>query len=147
MSLDFFSTFYDLPRRLGDHWIAPQKIIKMAREDFVVCYDRAKFNSEIEALRHTIVSQDAFEWITYIPGVLGSRRVERGNLIKRRADKDILGDEGKTMCSICQEDVSIGDEVVQLEACKHWYHDLCIGPWLDEHAECPMCRRTMRSPK
>lgn len=84
-------------------------------------------------------------WIEYTSGVLGFLRVERDNLKKMLADKDVLGIEGIATCSICQEIVNLGEEVAQLDSCKHWYHDQCIGYWLDGHAECPLCRGSSRS--
>jgi E3 ubiquitin-protein ligase RNF115/126 len=61
-------------------------------------------------------------------------------LPKTRIRKDHLDSNGKAECSICMENVSVGDEMTELP-CKHWFHDVCVGAWLREHDTCPQCRR------
>jgi hypothetical protein len=46
------------------------------------------------------------------------------------------------MCSICLDSFSEGDRVQQL-LCKHYYHKDCIGQWLQNHRNCPMCKRDL----
>ncbi|KAL4978524.1 hypothetical protein BDW66DRAFT_164648 [Aspergillus desertorum] len=60
-------------------------------------------------------------------------------LPKKRADTEMLGDEG-TECSICMDTVKVGDEVTVLP-CTHWFHPQCIELWLNQHNSCPHCRR------
>jgi E3 ubiquitin-protein ligase RNF115/126 len=52
----------------------------------------------------------------------------------------MMGDNGKAECSICMDDVSIGDKVTYLP-CTHWFHRPCIEAWLREHDTCPHCRK------
>lgn len=61
-------------------------------------------------------------------------------LPKKKADKSILGQEGKAECSVCMDNVSLGDEVTVLP-CSHWFHGECVGAWLKEHDTCPHCRQ------
>lgn len=51
-----------------------------------------------------------------------------------------LGPEHKGECSVCMDDVAIGDEVVALP-CTHWFHEACASAWLSEHNTCPICRK------
>jgi E3 ubiquitin-protein ligase RNF115/126 len=61
-------------------------------------------------------------------------------LPKKKLDDKLLGPEGKGECSVCMDDVHIGDEVVMLP-CNHWFHETCAGAWLGEHNTCPICRK------
>ena len=61
-------------------------------------------------------------------------------LPKKTLDEKTLGPEGKGECSVCMDDVHLGDEVVQLP-CSHWFHENCVGLWLGEHNTCPICRK------
>lgn len=59
-------------------------------------------------------------------------------LERRTVDADLLKD-GKTDCSICIDEVKIG-EVATFLPCKHWFHQECVVLWLKEHNTCPVCR-------
>jgi E3 ubiquitin-protein ligase RNF115/126 len=61
-------------------------------------------------------------------------------LPKKILDEMLLGPEGKGECSVCMDDVHIGDEVVMLP-CSHWFHEACASAWLGEHNTCPICRK------
>lgn len=54
--------------------------------------------------------------------------------------KEMMGSDGKAECSICMENVEIGDEVTVLP-CTHWFHGQCVTAWLKEHDTCPHCRK------
>ena len=60
-------------------------------------------------------------------------------LPRKKLDKDMLP-EGRGECTICIQDVHIGEEVVVLP-CSHWFHEDCIIYWLREHGTCPICRQ------
>ncbi|KAI9757233.1 MAG: kinetochore-associated Ndc80 complex subunit spc24 [Chaenotheca gracillima] len=61
------------------------------------------------------------------------------SLPKKQVDKSMLGDDGKAECSVCMDDVKLGEEVISLP-CGHWFHELCSTMWLKEHDTCPICR-------
>jgi Ring finger domain len=61
-------------------------------------------------------------------------------LPKIMVDKNMLGDDDKAQCSICMEEVHIGEEVTLLW-CSHWFHRPCVTAWLNEHDTCPHCRK------
>ncbi|EPS68837.1 hypothetical protein M569_05930, partial [Genlisea aurea] len=51
--------------------------------------------------------------------------------------EDMLVKLGKdAVCSICQENLAVNDEIQQLP-CNHMFHPPCLKPWLDEHNSCP----------
>lgn len=58
---------------------------------------------------------------------------------KQISGKD-LGENGKADCSICMDEVNLGDTVTVLP-CSHWFHFDCIRAWLAEHDTCPHCRQ------
>jgi DNA-directed RNA polymerase subunit RPC12/RpoP len=45
-------------------------------------------------------------------------------------------------CTICQEELKTGERVKKLR-CSHFYHDLCIEPWLSAKNTCPVCREVV----
>ncbi|KAL8726472.1 MAG: hypothetical protein Q9166_006703 [cf. Caloplaca sp. 2 TL-2023] len=61
-------------------------------------------------------------------------------LPRKKVDKEMLGSDGKAECSVCMDNVEIGDEVTVLP-CQHWFHGDCVGAWLNEHDTCPHCRQ------
>ncbi|KAI1151857.1 hypothetical protein F4825DRAFT_339516 [Nemania diffusa] len=61
------------------------------------------------------------------------------SLPKRKLDAEMLGPELKGECTICIDEVKVGDEVVVLP-CKHWFHEECASLWLKQHNSCPVCR-------
>ncbi|KAI1258874.1 hypothetical protein F5Y18DRAFT_433893 [Xylariaceae sp. FL1019] len=61
------------------------------------------------------------------------------SLPKKKLNESMLGDEGKGECTICIDDVKLGDEVIVLP-CKHWFHEECASLWLKQHNSCPVCR-------
>ncbi len=65
-------------------------------------------------------------------------------LPKKKLDYELLGPEGTGECSVCMDDVKVGDEVVVLP-CSHWFHEACAAAWLGEHNTCPICRKGLES--
>ncbi|KAL9578959.1 MAG: hypothetical protein Q9212_005388 [Teloschistes hypoglaucus] len=61
-------------------------------------------------------------------------------LPKKSVTKEMLGSDGKAECSVCMDNVELGDEVTVLP-CGHWFHGECVGAWLKEHDTCPHCRQ------
>ncbi|WYZ46044.1 hypothetical protein EsH8_IX_000269 [Colletotrichum jinshuiense] len=66
-------------------------------------------------------------------------------LQRKKVDKEMLGPDGKTECTICIDDFSEGDDATVLP-CKHWFHDQCVVMWLKEHNTCPICRTPIEQP-
>lgn len=65
-------------------------------------------------------------------------------LPKQKVDSSMLGDNGKAECTICMDEVKIGDDVTMLY-CGHWFHEPCIGAWLASHDTCPHCRLSIEA--
>lgn len=60
-------------------------------------------------------------------------------LERRDIDEELLRGESNTECTICQDEVKVGEKAAFLP-CKHWFHDECVVPWLKSHNTCPICR-------
>lgn len=60
--------------------------------------------------------------------VCGVRKVAR--------EKETVGSE----CPVCLSVFVEGEEIRQLNACKHAFHVECIDMWLYSHSNCPVCR-------
>lgn len=61
------------------------------------------------------------------------------SLPKKKLNEEMLGPEMKGECTICIDEVRVGDEVLVLP-CKHWFHEECASLWLKQHNSCPVCR-------
>lgn len=51
----------------------------------------------------------------------------------------MLGADGKTECTICIDEMKVGETAIYLP-CNHWFHEDCVVLWLKEHNTCPICR-------
>ncbi|KAH8743240.1 hypothetical protein F5883DRAFT_48431 [Diaporthe sp. PMI_573] len=60
-------------------------------------------------------------------------------LEKTELDRQMMGDGAKVDCTICIDELYLGDDVTVLP-CKHWFHGECVVRWLEEHNTCPICR-------
>ncbi|PHH71970.1 hypothetical protein CDD82_6233 [Ophiocordyceps australis] len=60
-------------------------------------------------------------------------------LERKTVNIDMLKGESKTECTICIDEMKVGDRAVVLP-CKHWFHEECVVLWLKEHNTCPICR-------
>ena len=67
------------------------------------------------------------------------------SLQTRKVDESMMGNDGRAECSICMDDVEIGQEVTVLP-CNHWFHGECVTSWLKEHDTCPHCRKSITKP-
>jgi len=55
------------------------------------------------------------------------------------------GDVVEHECSICLNDVQVGERVRRLCGCRHVFHKSCIDLWLLRNAECPLCKRDVKA--
>ncbi|KAJ9488540.1 hypothetical protein VN97_g4747 [Penicillium thymicola] len=65
-------------------------------------------------------------------------------LPKKKVNEEMMGSDGKAVCSICMDNVELGLEVTVLP-CTHWFHFNCIHAWLTQHDTCPHCRRSINT--
>jgi E3 ubiquitin-protein ligase RNF115/126 len=75
-------------------------------------------------------------------GAAGATEDAISSLPTVKVDKTMLGESNKAECTICMDEVELGEEVTRLY-CKHWFHTPCISFWLKEHNTCPHCRKSI----
>ena len=90
-----------------------------------------------------IMDGDEFEvYVDYSGGEEEQEDQQRGaDLRKIKEIKAKKLREG-TQCSVCLMKLKRGDKLVKLD-CKHYFHKGCIIPWLENHNNCPNCRRSV----
>ena len=51
-------------------------------------------------------------------------------------------------CSICLGHIKLStakssDQILELKACSHYFHESCLTTWLESKNECPLCRTSI----
>lgn len=65
--------------------------------------------------------------------------VPTGEVYKKETQAAKIGGE----CPVCLSVFADGEEIRQLSVCKHSFHTSCIDLWLNDHNNCPICRKTV----
>jgi E3 ubiquitin-protein ligase RNF115/126 len=50
-----------------------------------------------------------------------------------------LKTNGLIECSVCKDEFILKESIKKMP-CKHFFHEACLGPWLEQRNSCPTCR-------
>ena len=48
------------------------------------------------------------------------------------------------ICSVCQDTITVEDDVSRINHCEHSFHVGCIDTWFVRNVHCPVCRHDIR---
>ena len=74
-----------------------------------------------------------------VPVYPSVQEIERATTLFR-AGSNRQGD----ICTICQDDIDINQEIRILDHCSHSFHRDCIDTWFQGNVHCPTCRHDVR---
>lgn len=81
-----------------------------------------------------------------VPIVPTQAQIEAGTHISIvGADIELGPGPDDNLCSICQENYTIGNELRVINHCSHIYHRGCIDRWFQSNVHCPLCRHDIRT--
>ena len=97
-------------------------------------------NEEIENILNYVMSNDENKY-----GSPPAAKSEINKLKKYTLSQENLNQFGcENTCSVCKEDFVIGNKMMDLP-CKHYFHEECLMPWLNQHDSCPICRFELKT--
>ena len=97
-------------------------------------------NEEIENILNYVMNNDENKY-----GSPPAAKSEINKLKKYVLSKENLKKLGcENSCSVCKEDFVIGNKMMDLP-CKHYFHEECLMPWLNQHDSCPICRFELKT--
>lgn len=92
-------------------------------------------NEEIENILNYIMQNDSNRY-----GTPPASKKEVEKLMKYDITQKLLNELGlENECAVCKEEFIVGSQGLILP-CKHYFHQDCLLPWLNEHNSCPVCR-------
>jgi len=62
--------------------------------------------------------------------------------LKKEVYSELKGRSKIENCPICTDNFGLADWIIGLE-CGHYFHEMCILPWLELNNSCPNCRMTL----
>ena len=97
-------------------------------------------NQEIENILNYVMNNDENKY-----GSPPAAKSEINKLKKYVLSEENLNKFGcENSCSVCKEDFVIGNKMMDLP-CKHYFHEECLMPWLNQHDSCPICRFELKT--
>lgn len=74
-----------------------------------------------------------------VNGEIASRGLS-GDSLKKLPYHEIKAAQSNC-CTICLQDMEVGEIARSLPRCQHMFHLICVDKWLSRHGSCPICRQ------
>ena len=71
-----------------------------------------------------------------------SKGATKSQIKRLNTIKYVKSNNDEKNCTICLEDLEVGDEVFLLP-CLHKFHKDCLNPWMKNSKDCPICRQSI----
>ncbi|KAK7330341.1 hypothetical protein VNO77_24531 [Canavalia gladiata] len=88
------------------------------------------------------IANTGYDEIHDVHGLVASRGLS-GDSLKKLPHHMILKDmkAENTCCTICLQDIEVGEIARSLPGCHHTFHLMCVDKWLVKNDSCPVCRQ------
>ncbi|KAI3923366.1 hypothetical protein MKW98_026959 [Papaver atlanticum] len=120
-------------------------------EDFVSLEDDLMEVSEDFVSLEDDITSSYFPWDSWLEEELEEhdREVNKQLLLEQEEIeshmKKIVVLDDAEVCSVCLQDIDVGDENVTVLNCNsHIFHKKCMQEWSRRKPNCPLCRHDMR---
>ena len=101
-------------------------------------YDSSKYETNLDTLRIILNMMCIFILCSYFKYIF-IKNYKYFKIKKLIKGEYLKNDSLIKECAICFEDINIDEKIIKLP-CKHYYHKLCLLPWIDISKTCPICR-------
>ncbi|XP_027331862.1 NEP1-interacting protein-like 2 isoform X2 [Abrus precatorius] len=90
------------------------------------------------------IANAGYDEIHDVHGLVPSRGLS-GDSLKKLPHHMILKDmkTENTCCTICLQDIEVGEIARSLPRCHHTFHLICVDKWLVKNDSCPVCRQNV----
>ncbi|CAL0325775.1 unnamed protein product [Lupinus luteus] len=98
------------------------------------------YNLQFEQARFANATYDAIHDVhSLAASSRGLTRDSLNNLPHYVVLKDMKAEN--TCCTICLQDIEVGETARSLPRCHHTFHLICVDKWLVNNDSCPVCRQ------
>ncbi|KAK7265812.1 hypothetical protein RJT34_33436 [Clitoria ternatea] len=90
------------------------------------------------------IANTGYDEIHDIHGLVASRGLS-GDSLNKLPHHMILKDmkAENSCCTICLQDIEVGEIARSLPRCHHTFHLICVDKWLVKNDTCPVCRQNV----
>ena len=131
---------YDSPT----DFLSPTNLSVIERLSARFATPRARNILRLSSMQRDFTADDYEMLLQLDEGISSSKGASRGEILQypvhQMNSADItLSSQKKEFCAICLEPYEEGDQLRTIP-CLHRYHITCIDPWLEQNAQCPVCK-------
>ncbi|XP_047155844.1 NEP1-interacting protein-like 2 isoform X2 [Vigna umbellata] len=89
------------------------------------------------------IANAGYDEIHDVHGLVAPRGLS-GDSLKRLPHHMISKDmKAENTCTICLQDIEVGEIARSLPRCHHTFHLICVDKWLVKNDSCPVCRQNV----